>query len=85
MNITADELKNAIHTYANAIGLSESVDLLIANVGIASTIKELIYYAFVKGHDATTINCKAFMALNQIQNYCSELMETDLLNLNKIL
>lgn len=75
MNISADELKNAIHIYADTIGLSETVDLLIVNVGIASTIKELIYYAFVKGYDVTTINGDALTALGIIGNYCSELMK----------
>lgn len=74
MKESSKEVKKAVLVFGEYLGLKESTTFLIKNDGIDSTIRRLVYIAFVKHiTDYFVNNGEVYEAIQIIRNYCKEM------------
>lgn len=81
MNESKKQLEKAIITIAKSLGMETPTELLLVNVGLHSTIKELTYKMFVENHHQYfEKNNDVFEAISLIREYCQEMSKNGEVN-----
>lgn len=77
MKESKKDIENAIVTVAKSLEIDvEIINALLTNVGIVSTIKELVYSAFVRNKQEYFLkDDETFEAYQLIRAFCNELSE----------
>jgi hypothetical protein len=76
MKESQEEVRKAVLDMGNALGMSMETPILLTNIGIYSTIKELVYKAFVVYYDDYfEENDKVFQSVQIVKRYCKEMAE----------
>lgn len=74
MKETKQEVENAIIKVGESLNIGDQVRILLKNVGIHSTIKEVVYKAFVDNvTDYFEKDYDTFMGYQIIRRYCKEM------------
>lgn len=73
-NISKKELEKAIIIVGKSLGMERATELLLVNVGLHSTVKELIYKMFVENKQHYfEKDDDVFQAISLIREYCQEM------------
>ena len=74
MKESQEELKNAIVTVGESLSMKRATELLLINVGVYSTVKELTYKMFVENKQQYfEKDDNVFEAISLIRKYCKEM------------
>jgi len=81
MKESKEQVEQAIIIIGESLGIGESTELLLCNIGIHSTIKELTYKMFVMDRQQyfETDNT-VFEAISLIRRYCLEMATNGAVN-----
>lgn len=74
MKETKKEIENAIIVVGELLGIEEETKLLLTNIGVHSTIKELTYQMFLQNKQRFE-DANFFEAISLIKEYCEEMSE----------
>lgn len=81
MKESKKELENAIITVGKSLGMGRATELLLTNVGLHSTVKELAYKMFVENKQQYfEKNDDVFEAISLIREYCQEMSKNGEVN-----
>jgi 5,10-methylene-tetrahydrofolate dehydrogenase/methenyl tetrahydrofolate cyclohydrolase len=81
MKESKKELEKAIIIVGESLGMEKATELLLKNVGLHSTIKELTYVMFVRNKQQYFEQDDAvFEAISLIRNYCEEMSKNGEVN-----
>lgn len=74
MKETKKQLEDAIVIVADSLNMKDAVELLLINVGIYSTVKELVFKMFVEDKQSYfEKDDNVFEAISLIRKYCQEM------------
>jgi len=81
MKESKKELENAIIVIGESLGMKTATELLLTNVGVHSTIKELTYKMFVEcKQQYFETDDNVFNAITMIRSYCKEMSKNGEVN-----
>jgi hypothetical protein len=73
MKESQKQVRDAVLIMGKALDIEKITELLLSNVGMQTTIKELMYKAFLKNwHDYFEKDDKVFYATQLVREYCNE-------------
>jgi hypothetical protein len=74
MRQSKKELERAIVVVGNSLGIKEATEVLLINVGVYSTVKELVYKLFVENRQQYfETDDDVFESITLIREYCQEM------------
>lgn len=81
MKESKKQLEKAIVTVGESLNMKEATELLLVNVGVYSTVKELTYKMFVENRQQYfEKNDNVFEAISLIRTYCQEMSKNGEVN-----
>jgi len=81
MKQSKEELSKAIVLVGESLNMKKATELLLINVGVCSTIKELTYKMFVENKQQYfEEDDKVFESISLIRDYCKEMGENGEVN-----
>lgn len=76
MKESKKEVEKAVIMIAESLNMKQAVELLLINVGLLSTIKEIIYKSFVDNkQDYFEKDDKVFASYQLVRKYCNEMSD----------
>jgi hypothetical protein len=83
MKESKKEVENAVLKVGDSLGIGDSVKILLTNIGIYSTIKEVVYKAFVDNKtDYFEKDDLTFESYQIVRTYCKEMSLNGEVNFN---
>jgi hypothetical protein len=84
MKESNEQLDKAVVIVAESLGIGEAAKLLLINVGLHSTVKELTYQMFVQDKQQYfEKDDDVFEAISLIRKYCKEMSLNGEVNFNR--
>jgi 5,10-methylene-tetrahydrofolate dehydrogenase/methenyl tetrahydrofolate cyclohydrolase len=81
MKESKKELEKAIIAVGESLGMKKPIELLLINVGVHSTVKELTYQMFVQNKQQYfEKDDTVFEAISLIRKYCEEMSKNGEVN-----
>lgn len=81
MKESKKDLEKAIILVGDSLGLKRSIEILLKNVGLHSTVKEITYQMFVQNKQQYfEKDDDVFKAISLIRKYCQEMSENGEVN-----
>jgi hypothetical protein len=76
MKESQEEVRRAVLTFAKRLNMRDSAELLLKNIGVHSTIKELVFKAFLDNYDEYfEDNDNINDSIQIIRKYCREIVD----------